>query len=96
MKASKIKIIQEYIKQHQPNIISILNVKKKKDNFIVNCNTYYKSNIQVPLEDINGYHYNETNTLHNISEQKTYIIPIKDINFPKKRKLPKIKKIHRS
>ena len=96
MKASKIIIIQEYLKQYQPTLININKVIKKKDNFIVNCNIYYKSTIQVPIEDINGYHFNETNTLHNITELKTYIIPIKDIQFPTKRKIPKVKKIYLS
>ena len=96
MKQSKITIIQEYLKQYQPNLIGINKVIKKKDNFIVNCNIYYKSTIQVPIGEVNSYNPNETNILHNISEMKTYIIPIKDITFPTKRKIPKVKKIYLS
>ena len=96
MKQSKIKIIQDYLKQYQPSLINITKVKKKKTNFIVNCNIYYKSTIQVPIGDINGYHFNETNKSNNITEQKTYIIPQKDIQFPTKRKIPKVKKIYLS
>ena len=96
MKASKITIIQEYLKQYQPNLIGINKVKKNKTNFIINCNIYYKSTIQVPIGEVNSYNPNETNILHNISEMKTYIIPIKDITFPTKRKIPKVKKIYLS
>jgi hypothetical protein len=37
-----------------------------------------------------------TQFVSNITEQKTYIIPQKDIQFPTKRKLPKVKKINLS
>lgn len=94
MKQSKIIIIQDYLKKYQPSLININKVKKNKNNFIVNCTIYYKSTIQVPISDVNNYNLNETNILHNITEQKTYIIPQKDIQFPTKRKLPVINKIH--
>lgn len=46
MKASKITIIQDYLKQYQPTLITINKVKKKKDNFIVNCTIQYKQTIK--------------------------------------------------
>jgi hypothetical protein len=98
MKQSKITIIQDYLKKYQPSLISIINVKKKKNNFIVKCNIHFKSTIEVPF----GTPFPTmddpalTQFVSNITEQKTYIIPIKDIQFPTKRKLPKIKKIHLS
>ena len=89
MKASKITIIQEYLKQYQPTLIKINKVIKKKDNFIVNCT------IDPTLFKITQDKIFESNP-SNISELKTYIIPIKDITFPIKRKIPKIKKIYLS
>ena len=88
MKQSKITIIQDYLKKYQPSLISI-NVKKKKNNFIVKCNIHFKSTIEVPF----GTPFPTmddpalTQFVSNITEQKTYIIPIKDIQFPTKRKL---------
>jgi len=88
MKQSKIKVITDYLKQYQPFLIEITNVKKKKNNFIVKCiinSMLFKddTNLMEPI-------------IPNITEQKTYLIPTKDIKplLPKKRKLPKIKKIH--
>lgn len=89
MKASKITIIQEYLKQYQPTLITINKVNKKKDNFIVNCT------IDPTLSKITQDDIFESNP-SNISELKTYIIPIKDIQFPIKRKIPKVKKIYLS
>jgi hypothetical protein len=98
MKQSKIKIIQNHLIKYQPSLINITNVKKDKNNFIVKCNIHFKSTIEVPF----GTPFPTmddpalTQFVSNITEQKTYIIPIKDIQFPTKRKLPKIKKIHLS
>jgi hypothetical protein len=89
MKQSKITIIQDYLKQYQPTI-NITKVNKKKDNFIVNCTI--NPTLSKISQDDNGHHYND----NNITEQKTYIIPIKDIQFPIKRKLPKVNKINLS
>ena len=89
MKQSKIIIIQEYLKQYQPTLIKINKVDKKKDNFIVNCT------IDPTLFKITQDNIFESNP-SNISELKTYIIPIKDIQFPTKRKIPKVKKIYLS
>ena len=98
MKQSKIKTITDYLTKYQPSLINIINVKKKKNNFIVKCNIHFKSTIEVPfgtpiptMDDPAL-----TQFVSNITEQKTYIIPQKDITFPTKRKIPKIKKIHRS
>ncbi len=77
MKQSKIIIIQDYLKQYQPNLTTINKVKKKKDNFIVNTQT--NTTIQSLIADPTLISY--------IYETKTYIIPIKDIQFPTKRKL---------
>lgn len=90
MKQSKIIIIQDYLKQYQPNLTTINKVKKKKDNFIVDCTIQF---IQCIKNDPQG-----TNTtiqsliadptlISYIYETKTYIIPQKDIQFPTKRKL---------
>jgi hypothetical protein len=64
----------------------------------VKCNIHFKSTIEVPfgtpiptMDDPAL-----TQFVSNITEQKTYIIPQKDITFPTKRKIHKIKKIHRS
>ena len=89
MKQSKIIIIQEYLKQYQPTLIKINKVDKKKDNFIVNCT------IDPTLSKITQSDSFITNP-SNIAELKTYIIPIKDIQFPTKRKIPKVNKIHLS
>ena len=88
MKQSKIKIIQEYLKQYQPTI-NITKVNKKKNNFIVDC-IINPTLSKITQDDI------FESIPSNITEQKTYIIPQKDIQFPTKRKIPKVKKIHRS
>jgi len=89
MKQSNITIIQEYLKQYQPNLTTINKVKKKKNNFIVNC-TINPTLSKITESD--SFICNPSN----ISELKTYIIPQKDIQFPIKRKLPKVNKIHLS
>jgi hypothetical protein len=88
MKQSKITIIQDYLKQYQPTI-NITKVNKKKNNFIVNC-TIDPTLSKITQDDI------FESIPSNITEQKTYIIPKKDIQFPTKRKIPKVKKIHLS
>lgn len=98
MKQSKIKVITDYLTQHQPSINKIISIKKKKDNFIINCTIYSKQTITVDQTEITktlDQIYTE-NKVSNIFELKTYLIPQKDIKplLPKKRKLPKIKKIH--
>ena len=98
MKQSKITIIQDYLKQYQPSVNQIISIKKKKDNYIINCTIYSTQTITIDQSEITktlDQIYAE-NKVSNIYEQKTYIIPQKDIQFPTKRKLPKIKKIHRS
>ena len=98
MKQSKIKIIQDYLIKYQPSLISITKVKKKKTNFIVKCNIHFKSTIEVPFSNPIPTLDDPaiTQFVSNITEQKTYIIPIKDIKFPIKRKVPVINKIHLS
>ena len=98
MKQSNITIIQNHLIKYQPSLITITKVKKKKNNFIVKCNIHFKSTIEVPfgtpiptMDDPAL-----TQFVSNITEQKTYLIPQKDIQFPTKRKIPKVKKIHRS
>lgn len=101
MKQSKIKVITDYLKQYQTGINQIISIKKKKDNFIINCTVYSKSTIIVDGQslqprDLNLEQIYTENKVCNIFELKTYLIPTKDIKplLPKKRKLPKIKKIH--
>jgi hypothetical protein len=89
MKQSKITIIQDYLKQYQPTLININKVIKKKNNFIVNC-TIDPTLSKITQDDI------FESIPSNITEQKTYIIPQKDIQFPTKRKIPKVKKIYLS
>lgn len=89
MKQSKITIIQEYLKQYQPGLININKVNKKKDNFIVNC-TIDSTLSKITQSD--SFICDPSN----ITELKTYIIPQKDITFPIKRKIPKVKKIYLS
>lgn len=96
MKASKITIIQDYLKQYQPTLITINKVKKKKDNFIVNCTIQYKQTIKNDPNNNNTTIQSliaDPTLISYIYEPKTYIIPKKDITFPTKRKTPKIKKI---
>ena len=100
MKQSKIIIIQDYLKQyqHQP-ILTINKVKKKKDNFIVNCTIQYKQTIKGDPQGTNTTIQSlisDPTLISYIYEKKTYIIPIKDIQFPIKRKIPKVKKIYLS
>lgn len=101
MKQSKIKVITEYLTQHQPSVNKVISIKKKKDNYIINCTVYSKSTIIVDGQtiqprDLNPEQIYTENKVSNIFELKTYLIPQKDIKplLPKKRKLPKIKKIH--
>jgi hypothetical protein len=89
MKQSKITIIQDHLIKYQPSLISITKVKKKKNNFIVDC-TIDPTLSKITQDDI------FESIPSNITEQKTYIIPIKDIKFPIKRKLPVINKINLS
>jgi len=100
MKQSKITIIQDYLKQHQPTLITINKVKKNKGNFIVNCTIQYKQTIKGDPQYPQGTNttiqslISDPTLISYIYEQKTYIIPIKDIKFPIKRKVPVINKIN--
>ena len=96
MKQSKITIIQEYLKQYQPNLIGINKVKKNKTNFIINCTIQFTQTIKNDPNNNNTTIQSliaDTTLLSYIYEPKTYIIPQKDITFPTKRKTPKVKKI---
>lgn len=89
MKQSKIIIIQDYLKQYQPNLTTINKVKKKKDNFIVDCTIQFKQTIKGDTQTNTTIQslIADPTLISYIYETKTYIIPQKDIQFPTKRKL---------
>lgn len=100
MNSTKKTIISNYIKILIPEL-NITKITKKKHNYIINGNILL-SRVSETLPELkaNGININPyTNEIdHNITELKTYTIPVKDIitMLPTKRKIPKVNKINLS